>query len=120
MKSCSLTCKWLAAIVLSTLLGLSAWVTWDNWGRFVVTADASPANTLPAPQALARGEYLAHIGGCIACHTNKGGAPLAGGRRIDTPFGAVFISAPIKVSQAAVLEHGLVLSPFADTQVRDA
>lgn len=92
MKSCSLTCKWLAAIVLSALLGLSAWVTWDNWGRFVVTADASPANTLPAPQALARGEYLAHIGGCIACHTNKGGAPLAGGRRIDTPFGAVFSS----------------------------
>lgn len=92
MKSCSLTCKWLAAIVLSALLGLSAWVTWDNWGRFVVTADASPADTLPAQQALARGEYLAHIGGCIACHTNKGGAPLAGGRRIDTPFGAVFSS----------------------------
>jgi mono/diheme cytochrome c family protein len=92
MKSCSLTCKWLAAIVLSALLGLSAWVTWDNWGRFVVTADAAPADTLPAQQALARGEYLAHIGGCIACHTNKGGAPLAGGRRIDTPFGAVFSS----------------------------
>ena len=92
MKSCSLTCKWLAAIVLSALLSLSAWVMWDNWGRFVVTADASPADTLPAPQALARGEYLAHIGGCIACHTNKGGAPLAGGRRIDTPFGAVFSS----------------------------
>jgi len=94
MKTRCLTFKWLAAIVFSALLTLSAWVTWDNWGRFFLTTAAAslPTETLQNSQALARGEYLAHIGGCIACHTAKGGEPLAGGRRIETPFGAVFSS----------------------------
>jgi mono/diheme cytochrome c family protein len=34
-----------------------------------------------------RGEYLARAGDCISCHTAKGGAPYAGGLRMDTPFG---------------------------------
>lgn len=94
MKSCSRTCKRLAAISLTVLLAASAWVTWDNWGRFTLhpIPAASVVETLSTPQALARGEYLARIGGCVACHTAKSGEPLAGGRRIDTPFGAVFSS----------------------------
>lgn len=39
-----------------------------------------------------RGEYLARAGDCISCHTAKGGAPYAGGLRMDTPFG--FLLAP--------------------------
>lgn len=94
MKSCSLTCKRLAAISLTVLLTVSAWVAWDNWGRFAFhpIPTASVVETLSTPQALARGEYLARIGGCVTCHTAKSGEPLAGGRRIDTPFGAVFSS----------------------------
>lgn len=36
-----------------------------------------------------RGEYVAAMGGCIACHTDSdnGGKPLAGGLQIETPFG---------------------------------
>jgi len=39
-----------------------------------------------------RGEYLAKIGDCIACHTNvKGGTPaFAGGLPINTPFGTFY------------------------------
>ena len=33
------------------------------------------------------GEYLARAGDCISCHSAKGGAPYAGGLRMDTPFG---------------------------------
>ena len=29
---------------------------------------------------------------CVACHSARGGEPMAGGRRIDTPFGSVFSS----------------------------
>jgi mono/diheme cytochrome c family protein len=38
---------------------------------------------------VARGAYLARMSGCIACHTDmeSGGAPLAGGKAIHTPFG---------------------------------
>jgi mono/diheme cytochrome c family protein len=37
-----------------------------------------------------RGRYLASAGDCAACHTAAGGKPYAGGRPIETPFGAVF------------------------------
>ena len=42
---------------------------------------------------IARGEYLVKLGDCMACHTDtaNGGAPFAGGLRIETPFGALFV-----------------------------
>jgi mono/diheme cytochrome c family protein len=42
------------------------------------------------PEQVARGAYLARAGNCVACHTMRGGAPYAGGRAIETPFGTVF------------------------------
>ena len=47
---------------------------------------ASPAATEP------RGAYLARIGNCAHCHSARGGAPYAGGRALDTPFGSVLSS----------------------------
>lgn len=52
-------------------------------------AAAEPAAT---PQQLSRGEYLARAGNCAGCHTDRGGAPYAGGRGIATPFGTVYAS----------------------------
>ena len=93
MKHCTLTCKWLTRFAAATLLTLSAWVVWDNWGRFIHPVESNIASTTAdTTDTRARGKYLAHIGGCVACHTAKGGDTLAGGRRIDTPFGAVFSS----------------------------
>jgi mono/diheme cytochrome c family protein len=48
--------------------------------------------TLAAPSfaqqtPVQRGEYLARAGDCVSCHTAAGGAPFAGGLRLDTPFG---------------------------------
>ncbi len=44
-------------------------------------------------EQIARGEYLVKLGDCMACHTNigNGGVPFAGGLRIGTPFGALFV-----------------------------
>ena len=39
-----------------------------------------------------RGAYLVAAGDCIACHTSIGGAPFAGGRAIETPFGTIYSS----------------------------
>jgi mono/diheme cytochrome c family protein len=36
---------------------------------------------------IARGRYLATLGDCTACHTASGGAFMAGGRKLPTPFG---------------------------------
>ncbi len=41
---------------------------------------------------LAKGEYLARAGDCIACHTNPGGALFAGGLAMPTPFGTLYSS----------------------------
>ncbi|GKT24723.1 cytochrome c [Acidovorax sp. SUPP3334] len=43
-------------------------------------------------QVVRRGEYLARAGNCMSCHTAQGGAPFAGGRGVETPFGVVFAS----------------------------
>lgn len=44
------------------------------------------------PQAVKRGEYLFNAANCVGCHTDKehGGMRLAGGRAVETPFGAYF------------------------------
>jgi mono/diheme cytochrome c family protein len=40
--------------------------------------------------AVSRGEYLVHAGGCFSCHTVAGGEKLAGGRALATPFGTFY------------------------------
>ena len=42
-------------------------------------------------QLLARGEYLARAGDCVACHTAPTGAEFAGGRAMPTPFGDLYV-----------------------------
>jgi mono/diheme cytochrome c family protein len=61
----------LAALV--ALLGLTA------------SALAGPSE----PEQVKRGEYIFTTAGCYGCHTDekRQGKPLAGGRRLETPFG---------------------------------
>jgi mono/diheme cytochrome c family protein len=46
----------------------------------------------PSLETVERGAYLAKLGNCAACHTARGGADMAGGKAIHTPFGAVYTS----------------------------
>src|SRR5215469_15713803 len=41
---------------------------------------------------LAKGQYLARAGDCIACHSNPGDKPFGGARPMDTPFGTLYSS----------------------------
>jgi mono/diheme cytochrome c family protein len=43
-------------------------------------------------QTLQRGEYLARIGDCAACHTAQGSAMYAGGRGFATGYGMIYSS----------------------------
>lgn len=47
---------------------------------------------VPSVKTLEHGAYLAKVGNCAACHTARGGAALAGGKAISTPFGTVYTS----------------------------
>jgi mono/diheme cytochrome c family protein len=43
-----------------------------------------------AAGTIEKGEYLAHAGDCLACHTAPGGRPFAGGHAMPTPFGTLY------------------------------
>jgi mono/diheme cytochrome c family protein len=51
--------------------------------------EALPRPTFPA-DLVARGEKLASLGACAACHTRPGGAPYSGGLGLHTPFGVIY------------------------------
>ncbi|MDL2398416.1 cytochrome c [Rhizobium mayense] len=53
---------------------------------------AQEAGAKPDPALIAKGEYLARAGDCIACHTAPEGAIFAGGRAMPTPFGVIYTS----------------------------
>jgi len=70
-----------AAVLAAAALGaLAAWPIGQAANPIGLAGDGS------------RGAYLARVSGCIACHTDfeAGGATLAGGVKLDTPFGAIY------------------------------
>ncbi|WP_050781624.1 cytochrome c [Burkholderia lata] len=62
----------------------------------VLLACIAPVQAADAPkpadhaQLIARGEYLARAGDCIACHTIPAGKLFGGGRPMETPFGTIY------------------------------
>jgi len=44
----------------------------------------------PAADTITRGKALTVSGDCASCHTADPAKPFAGGKRIDTPFGAIY------------------------------
>lgn len=78
--------------LLAGLVGLLLLAAALVWWLGVHDTAATGAAVPPAPvsaQQIERGAYLARAGNCAGCHTRRGGAPYAGGRAIDTPFGTV-------------------------------
>lgn len=58
-----------------------------------VTASAGYAEfTNDQSARIAKGEYLARAGDCVACHTVAEGKLFAGGRAMPTPFGTLYTS----------------------------
>ena len=61
----------------------------DDAAPLPVSPSAATGAAAPTAEQLARGAYLAKVGNCAGCHTAPGGAAMAGGVRLQTPFGAV-------------------------------
>ncbi len=80
-----------AAGLLLALAALTAIVLWLNV-RGETTEPNDNAPFTATPEQVARGAYLALAGNCAGCHTARSGAPYAGGRGIETPFGTVYAS----------------------------
>jgi mono/diheme cytochrome c family protein len=48
------------------------------------------AQAEPSAEAIALGKALTEAADCASCHTADPAKPFAGGKRIDTPFGAIY------------------------------
>jgi mono/diheme cytochrome c family protein len=82
----------LIRLLFSTVLALAAFGPASAGAAAPDPAPAAtPATTTDAAEdALARGEYVFRAASCAACHTRKGGAFMAGGRALETPFGTFY------------------------------
>jgi len=76
------------ACVLGCVLGFSSWVWWMHREE----EPGPSAELVVTPELIARGAYLARVGNCAACHTQRGGSAYAGGLGLATPFGTVYSS----------------------------
>ena len=83
--------KSLFALAAAVIVGAAALVPvlWpgDSYHQGIVQAATTPVD---AADLVKKGEYLARAGDCIACHTTRGGAPMAGGLPMATPFGTLY------------------------------
>ncbi|ARB27432.1 cytochrome c [Pseudomonas tolaasii] len=78
------TAGWLV-LAGAVAAGVLAW--------YVTREPVSPFETQPAastePALVSRGEYVARVSDCVACHSLPGKAPFAGGLEMATPLGAI-------------------------------
>ncbi len=79
----------LAAALLGGLASLTAALL--GWRPAIAPVQADPAGVYGAA-LVERGRVLAALGNCVGCHTAPGGADLAGGLALATPFGTVYSS----------------------------
>ena len=72
-------------------ISLRRWMLWVGLTACAGLAQAQAAGT--DTLLVEKGRLLAVAGDCVACHTApKGGAPFAGGYRIESPLGAIVAS----------------------------
>ena len=90
------------AVLVLVVAGVAAWLVWANLRGDRTDPARADAAMAGDRATVARGAYLARAGNCAGCHTERGGAPYAGGRAIDTPFGAVYAT-----NLTADPQHGL-------------
>ena len=93
MKPRGRLAQWLlGSLALLALMGALIVAVWQLNLRGETDVNTLIATPASSTRLIARGAYLARAGNCASCHTARGGTPFAGGRGIDTPFGAVFSS----------------------------
>ncbi|GAA0749393.1 cytochrome c [Ideonella azotifigens] len=57
---------------------------------FDAEAAGDPRTAAPSAELIRRGEYLARLSDCVACHSTPQSKPFAGGLKMATPMGAIF------------------------------
>ncbi|MCS3407189.1 cytochrome c [Serratia sp. AKBS12] len=90
--------KRLALLIVLLAIIVVAVLWWRENRRY----DGVAQNVTADAQQIERGRYLTRAADCAACHTADGGAPLAGGYPLATPFGTIYGS-----NLTPSVEHGI-------------
>jgi len=77
--------RWIVPALLLLVLVLAAFVI--MWRPAIAPQQAAPGFD---PATIERGQRLAAVGTCAACHTVDPSRPFAGGLALATPFGTVY------------------------------
>ncbi|MBB5399473.1 c-type cytochrome [Paraburkholderia youngii] len=72
--------------VVCVAVGVTWFVTRKPSSSFDGIADTNP----PSVELIQRGEYVARLSDCVACHSTPESAPFAGGLEMATPMGSIF------------------------------
>jgi alcohol dehydrogenase (quinone), cytochrome c subunit len=78
-------------VAVALLAGIAYWSDSTAGEKdSVYSAGAAPISASIDPAVLARGEYLAKLGDCGACHSTPGNPPFSGGLKMRLPIGAIY------------------------------
>src|SRR5207247_3056777 len=77
--------------------GMGGWMQGHRTGRAILfglllcsALAVREGSAQPSAETIARGMALTVAGDCASCHTMDPAKPLAGRKRIDTPFGGIY------------------------------
>lgn len=84
--------KFLVFIVAIIVLGLIVLFGADYVTPSKPVLADSRASEANDKDLIAKGEYLARMGDCVACHSVPNGKPFAGGLAMSTPMGTIYSS----------------------------
>jgi alcohol dehydrogenase (quinone), cytochrome c subunit len=84
--------RWKGAIVFLGVAGICGLLGAMGFSYLAdkTTGEKNLAAPARSPELIARGEYLAKLGDCAACHSVPGRQPFTGGLRMAIPIGAIY------------------------------
>ena len=78
-------------LAVALLAGISQWSdSTAGEKESSYSADATALSGKIDPELIARGEYLAKLGDCGACHSTPDNPPFSGGLKMALPIGAIY------------------------------
>lgn len=80
----------IGAVVVLGIAGYTAYVQYGLHKSYPQTEQTQTGQALQ--DQIKRGQYVARLSDCTACHTANGGKSFAGGYTLQTPFGAILSS----------------------------
>lgn len=76
--------------ILLPAVAFAAGLAWFVTRQPPSSFDGIASNEIPSAELIQRGEYVARLSDCVACHSTPGGAPWAGGLEMAAPMGLIF------------------------------